>query len=121
MHDFSFSKIIIYFLDDILKSIFFILVKMYKKQQLIKWINDLSDVDEMTRQKAASFMGFFITMYALRQFEIKLELLVKYLLSFSFIEMLIVMTVLGLIGFLIKQLANNLNKIKFHFSNRLSR
>lgn len=94
---------------------------MYKKQQLIKWINNLSDADEMTRKKAASFMGFFITMYALRQFEIKLELLVKYLLSFSFIEMLILLSVLGLIGFLIMQLANNLNQIKIYFSNRLSR
>lgn len=77
-------------------------------------------MDEISRKNVASFTGFFITLYALRQFEIKLEVLVKDLFSFSYIEMLMFLTVFGSIGLLIMYIAKNYDQIKFYISNKFS-
>jgi hypothetical protein len=94
---------------------------MYKKQQIVKCINDLSDMDDKKRKKLWAFIGFIITMYALRQLEVKLVVIGKYLLSFSYLEMLMLLTVLGSFGILIMYFVKNYNKISSYISNRFSR
>jgi len=78
-------------------------------------------MDDIKRKKAASFMGFFITMYALRQLEVKLVVIGKYLLSFSFLEMFMLLTVLGSFGILIMYCVKNYNQISSYISTKFSR